>query len=296
MDGLVQVSQSEVFALLQRFVSFYDGVLIDFDGTQVKAEETRAQIRVNILKDAGIDVGYDEMFRLKGLEPDQILDRLAMEGRLSSVPGSRITTLRNDIVTLHREKYAAALEEAGPEVRRDGMVEFMTAFNHAAKPVITVSNSPLAIVDFGSRIAGYKDSGLVSGFITADDVFAAGKQKKPFPDPFDMGIELAFTVAGVKGKRYLIIDDSLVGYNSALAAGKVAGVECHVMGIYYDQVSEEPDSRCRFAVKASGGLMDFFTDAALAFKVAGRDVSTASEAEILRQMAQIHRGRSLAYP
>lgn len=226
------------------FVAQYSALLLDSDGTIGDTERVHAKIGAEIMSQAGVPTSFDERFRMKGFGEARIWDEMAQRGTPIQIP-------RQDFIDAQTRGFVEYIRKVDNplDIRRRGMLELITAFKEAGKPVAIVSNTPTSAVEALKQATDL--SHLIDMTITYDHIAELGLQKKPAPDGYDLARE---RLNLLHNQATLIVEDSPTGAN----AGVQAKGRNDVMQIIYDTLQEEPIKGIKFVVHDSGSLLDIF--------------------------------------
>jgi HAD superfamily hydrolase (TIGR01509 family) len=173
-------------------------VLFDMDGTLVDSEPLHFSALVQAVEAMGYTVpeGFaDRTTGMTGAECHALLQQTiglteTFEGYLDA-------------------KYRCYLDAAHTLRRRHGVDAVLALLGETGTPYAIVSNSERIIVDANLKATGLAQPGLIT--ISRDDV----QRGKPHPDPYLAAAERL----GVSPAQCIVVEDSILGAASGLAAG-----------------------------------------------------------------------------
>lgn len=188
----------------------YAAVLWDMDGTLIDSEPLHFRSMAHAL--ASLGVAADESLQAKttGLSESEVLD-FCRSSLGITVSAERWAELRNSYY----------LPRAASLAARPGALAIFLGLRQRGIPQAVVSNSARLIVDANLRALLLGDDAIPS--ISRNDV----RMAKPHPEPY----LLAAAMLGLRPAECLVIEDSLAGVRSGVAAGM------HVL--YWPEVAPE---------------------------------------------------------
>lgn len=178
--------------------NYYSAVLWDMDGTLIDSEPLHFQSMVHALASFGIAADGGLQARTTGLSESEVLAFCRSELGVT-VSHERWADLRNTYY----------LARAGSLAARPGALPVFLHLKRRGIPQAVVSNSARTIVDANLRALSLHDGAVPS--ISRNDV----RMAKPHPEPYLM----AAAALGVEAKACLVVEDSLAGARSGVAAG-----------------------------------------------------------------------------
>lgn len=177
---------------------YHSAVLWDMDGTLIDSEPLHFQSMVHALASFGIAADGGLQARTTGLSESEVL-----------------AFCRSELgVTVSHERWADLrhtyyLARAGSLAARPGALPVFLQLKRRGIPQAVVSNSARTIVDANLRALSLHDGAVPS--ISRNDV----RMAKPHPEPYLM----AAAALGVEARACLVVEDSLAGTRSGVAAG-----------------------------------------------------------------------------
>jgi len=172
-------------------------VLWDLDGTLVDSEPTHGAAFNLATRSLNLDIGVDEHDTLLGKTEREVYELVASMG----------ADITHEQWQLLKWKYYRRLAE-DIEVRV-GIATILDDLTERNTPMAVVSNSSRSIVDLNLDVTGLADK--FTAVISRDDVVHA----KPNPE----GYLAACAALGCQPTQCLVIEDSVVGAQSGVAAG-----------------------------------------------------------------------------
>ena len=173
-------------------------VLWDMDGTLIDSEPLHFQSMVHALASFGIAADGGLQARTTGLSESEVLAFCRSELGVA-VSHERWADLRHTYY----------LARAGSLAARPGALPVFLQLKRRGIPQAVVSNSARTIVDANLRALSLHDGAVPS--ISRNDV----RMAKPHPEPYLM----AAAALGVEARACLVVEDSLAGARSGVAAG-----------------------------------------------------------------------------
>ncbi len=183
----------------------FRAVLFDVDGTIALTEDRNQKIVAMLIRKYGAEMSHEEQESLRGQPERVIWAHLAPR-----FPAFAQAISAQDF---ERESRAAAMKSEFHVAARPGMAQSIMRFKKQGLRVAAVSNSPRYVVEHNLRQAGCLH--LMEFLVCEDDVLKAGRAVKPAPDPYLMAAEQM----GVAPEYCIVVEDSLTGVKSGLAAG-----------------------------------------------------------------------------
>ena len=177
---------------------YHSAVLWDMDGTLIDSEPLHFQSMVHALASFGIAADGGLQARTTGLSESEVLAFCRSELGVT-VSHERWADLRNTYY----------LARAGGLAARPGALPVFLQLKRRGIPQAVVSNSARTIVDANLRALSLHDGAVPS--ISRNDV----RMAKPHPEPYLM----AAAALGVEARACLVVEDSLAGTRSGVAAG-----------------------------------------------------------------------------
>jgi HAD superfamily hydrolase (TIGR01509 family) len=177
---------------------YHSAVLWDMDGTLIDSEPLHFQSMVHALASFGIAADGGLQARTTGLSESEVLAFCRSELGVT-VSHERWADLRNTYY----------LARAGSLAARPGALPVFLQLKRRGIPQAVVSNSARTIVDANLRALSLHDGAVPS--ISRNDV----RMAKPHPEPYLM----AAAALGVEARACLVVEDSLAGTRSGVAAG-----------------------------------------------------------------------------
>ncbi len=177
---------------------YHSAVLWDMDGTLIDSEPLHFQSMVHALASFGIAADGGLQARTTGLSESEVLAFCRSELGVA-VSHERWADLRNTYY----------LARAGSLAARPGALPVFLQLKRRGIPQAVVSNSARTIVDANLRALSLHDGAVPS--ISRNDV----RMAKPHPEPYLM----AAAALGVEARACLVVEDSLAGTRSGVAAG-----------------------------------------------------------------------------
>ena len=177
---------------------YHSAVLWDMDGTLIDSEPLHFQSMVHALASFGIAADGGLQARTTGLSESEVLAFCRSELGVT-VSHERWADLRNTYY----------LARAGSLAARPGALPVFLHLKRRGIPQAVVSNSARTIVDANLRALSLHDGAVPS--ISRNDV----RMAKPHPEPY----LTAATALGVEARACLVVEDSLAGARSGVAAG-----------------------------------------------------------------------------
>jgi len=168
------------------------------DGTLIDSEPLHFQSMVHALASFGIAADGGLQARTTGLSESEVLAFCRSELGVT-VSHERWADLRNTYY----------LARAGSLAARPGALPVFLQLKRRGIPQAVVSNSARTIVDANLRALSLHDGAVPS--ISRNDV----RMAKPHPEPYLM----AAAALGVEARACLVVEDSLAGTRSGVAAG-----------------------------------------------------------------------------
>jgi len=176
----------------------HSAVLWDMDGTLIDSEPLHFQSMVHALASLGVPAEAGLQARTTGLSESEVLAFCRSHLGIAVSP-DRWAELRNSYY----------LARAGSLVARQGALPIFLRLKRRGIPQAVVSNSARPIVDANLRALSLHDDGLPS--VSRNDV----RMAKPHPEPYLM----AAAALGLEPTACLVVEDSLAGTRSGVAAG-----------------------------------------------------------------------------
>lgn len=177
---------------------YHSAVFWDMDGTLIDSEPLHFQSMVHALASFGIAADGGLQARTTGLSESEVLAFCRSELGVT-VSHERWADLRNTYY----------LARAGSLAARPGALPVFLQLKRRGIPQAVVSNSARTIVDANLRALSLHDGAVPS--ISRNDV----RMAKPHPEPYLM----AAAALGVEARACLVVEDSLAGTRSGVAAG-----------------------------------------------------------------------------
>jgi HAD superfamily hydrolase (TIGR01509 family) len=177
---------------------YHSAVLWDMDGTLIDSEPLHFQSMVHALASFGIPADEGLQAKTTGLSESEVLAFCRSELGVT-VSHERWADLRNTYY----------LARAGSLAARPGALPVFLQLKRRGIPQAVVSNSARTIVDANLRALSLHDGAVPS--ISRNDV----RMAKPHPEPYLM----AAAALGVEARACLVVEDSLAGTRSGVAAG-----------------------------------------------------------------------------
>ena len=178
--------------------SRYSAVLWDMDGTLIDSEPLHFQSMAHALATFGIAADAGLQAKTTGLSESEVLD-FCRSNLGITVSHEHWTALRNGYYLARTQTLEA----------RQGALPAFLRLKQRGIPQAVVSNSARPIVDANLRALSLHDEGITS--ISHNDV----RMAKPDPEPYLM----AAATIGLDPAECLVIEDSLAGARSGIAAG-----------------------------------------------------------------------------
>ena len=175
----------------------YFAVLWDMDGTLIDSEPLHFQSMAHALAKFGIAADAGLRAKTTGLSESEVL-AFCRSGLGITVSHEHWAELRNDYYLARARTLAA----------RQGALPAFLRLRQQGVPQAVVSNSARPIVDANLRALSLYD-GTIS--ISRNDV----RMAKPDPEPYLM----AASAIGLDPAECLVVEDSLAGVRSGIAAG-----------------------------------------------------------------------------
>lgn len=175
-------------------------VFWDIDGTLIDSEELHYQVIVDWCREQGYTLRKEDNDALLGksnVEKYQIL--------------STIFAFDSDLLAFKKAIARRYCDSVSQDLQRQGPVAVFHEIAKAGVPQACVSNGDMVVVRANLDILGLSD--LVSFCLSGDDV----QNGKPDPEPY----LLAAAKQGVAPSNCLVVEDSLVGVASGIAAGMI---------------------------------------------------------------------------
>lgn len=177
----------------------YKAVLLDIDGTLIDSNDAHANAWVDVGKEFGYDIKFDQVRWLIGMGGDKVLPELTgLEEETEE--GAKILARRGQIF---RERYLAGLEPF------DGTRELLQRISNDGMKLVVATSASKEDLEGLLKQAGIED--LIDKAANSDDA----EESKPAPDI----VEAALKRGRVKAEEAIMIGDTPYDIGAATRAG-----------------------------------------------------------------------------
>lgn len=219
----------------------YKAIIFDLDGVIIDSEPLHEEAMRLAFAERGVIIEQELLNAIKGKSDKDIIEDWIRQGAIGTVDVSALILRKHEIYTESLDRLTAI----------PGAIDFIREVSEVYPLALTTSAIRL------SQERAFSDLGLDAYFklvVTAEDITRA----KPDPEPY----QLTVARLGFKPEECLVIEDSVNGVRSAVAAG------CFVVGLTTSFLPEE--------LRAEGAHLVVDTFEALAGRLARKNSSGAN--------------------